>query len=391
MAPRDVLSQYNVTYPSSGVPVTTPLYPDARNVYAIVPSYEAPVAAYDPVYAQSTQPAKAANGTATTQTLSSGVGQAALNGQVGQAVYLSGVPGLPAGTYVLLPAKYATLPGAYRVVENTSASSVVPGQSFTAPDGTNIVSGYYVDALNGARSATPVQFEVQSAAVWGQYSQYNETSANSFFPTQAVSAGNVIPPLPMDAGQLVLAATNSLILNATLKASAAPGGEAAQVDIASQDIQIIGNGEQALSGYLQISADSLDALGAGSLLIGGTRTTTASGVTIDAIANSVVVSNDANDPLTGPEIILVTTTASTATDPNAANGLRIDGGSVIAASGSLNSAASNVTIDGNGALVRVFQRRRVFFQPHRSVDDEPGPAHGRRRRGAEWRPVLDAG
>ncbi len=50
---RDVLSQYNVSYPSSGAPVTTPLYPDARNVYAIVPSYEAPVAAYDPVYAQS--------------------------------------------------------------------------------------------------------------------------------------------------------------------------------------------------------------------------------------------------------------------------------------------------------------------------------------------------
>ncbi len=88
-------------------------------------------------------------------------------------------------------------------------------------------------------------------------------------------------------------------------------------------------------------------------MIGGTRTTTSSGITIDAIANSVVVSNDASDPLTGPEIILVTTTASTATDPNAANGLRIDGGSVIAASGSLNSPAANVTIDGNGALVRV--------------------------------------
>src|SRR6202000_3189898 len=149
--------------------------PDARNIYAIVPSYEAPVAAYDPVYAQVTQPAKAANGTATTQTVASGVGQAALDGQVGQAVYLSGVPGLPAGTYVLLPAKYATLPGAYRVVENTGAGNVVPGQSFTAPDCTNIVSEYYVDALNGARSATPVQFEVQSAATWQQYSQYTFT------------------------------------------------------------------------------------------------------------------------------------------------------------------------------------------------------------------------
>ncbi len=67
---------------------------------------------------------------------------------------------------MLLPAKYATLPGAYRVVENTSVSNVAPGQSFTMPDGTYLVSRYYVDALNGARSATQLQFEVQSAAVW---------------------------------------------------------------------------------------------------------------------------------------------------------------------------------------------------------------------------------
>ncbi len=170
------------------------------------------------------------------------------------------------------------------MVENTGASNVVPGQNFTMPDGTQLVSGYYVDGLNGARSSTVSQFEVQSAAVWQQYSQYTLTSANSFFPAQAISAGNAIPRLPMDAGQLVLAATSSLSLDGTLRAAAAVGGLAAQVDIASQDIQITGSGEQALSGYLQLSADSLDALGAGSLLIGGTRTQTASGVTIDAIA-----------------------------------------------------------------------------------------------------------
>ncbi len=381
---RDVLSQYNATFPSNGSTTATPLYPDARNVYAIVPSYQAPVAAYDPIYAQSLQPSKTANGTASSQTVSSGVGQAALGGAIGQSIYLSGVPGLPAGVYTLLPAKYATLPGAYRVVENTGASNVAPGQNFAMPDGTQLVSGYYVDGLNGARSSTVSQFEVQSASVWQQYSQYTLSSANAFFPAQAISAGNAIPPLPMDAGQLVLAAANSLILNGTLKAAAATGGLAAQVDIASQDIQITGSGTQALTGYLQLSADSLDALGAGSLLIGGTRTQTASGITIDAIANSVVVSNDAGNPLTGPEIILVTKTDTTGTDPiNAPNGLRIDGGSVITASGSFNSAASNVTISGDGALVRVSNGGAFTFTPHRSVDDDPaGTADGRRRGGA---------
>ncbi len=111
-----------------------------------MPSSEAPVAAYDPVFAQMTQPG--AGGASTTE--AAGVGQAAINAQVGQAVYLSGVPGLPAGTYVLMPAKYATLPGAYRVVQNTGATNVVPGASVTLPDGTDVVSGYFVDALSGA-------------------------------------------------------------------------------------------------------------------------------------------------------------------------------------------------------------------------------------------------
>jgi filamentous hemagglutinin family protein len=362
---RDVLSQYNVTYPASGQAVATPLYPDARNVYAIVPSYEAPVAAYDPVYAQETVPATSANGATTTQEEAAGVGQASINGEIGQSVYLSDVPGLPAGTYVLLPAKYATLPGAYRVVENTGASNVVPGQSVTLPDGTHLVSGYYVDALSGARSATPVQFEVQSAAVWGQYSQYTLTSANTYFAAQAASNGTATPPLPMDAGELTLAATNSLILNTTLDAAAAPGGLPAEVNIASQDIEIVGQGEQALAGYLQLSADSLDQLGAGSLLIGGTRTSTTDGISIDAIANSVVVANDANDPLTGPEILLVTQTDPAGDDPNAKNGLLVEGGSVIEAKGSLPSSAAqpitfgSSTISGDGALLRVSNAGQV--------------------------------
>src|SRR5262249_12917463 len=157
--------------------------------------------------------------------------------------------------------------GAYRVVQNTAAGTVIPGQSASLRDGTQIVSGYYVDALNGARGATPVSFEVQSAATWQQYSQYTLSSANSFFPAHPAAGRTVMPRVPIDAGQLVLAATSNLTLGATLQ-SAAAGGAAAQVDIASQDIQITGNGEQALTGYLQLSAASLDALGAGSLLIG---------------------------------------------------------------------------------------------------------------------------
>jgi filamentous hemagglutinin family protein len=364
---RDVLSQYNVSFASNSTGVAIPVQPGAGNIYAILPGAQSRVAAYDPIFAQTVQPSTNSNGTPGTVTVNTGVGQAALNSALGESVYLSGVPGLPAGYYTLLPAKYATLPGAFRVTVSSASGAIVPGSSEVLPDGTVAVAGYLGNALTGSRSATPTLFDVQSGAVWQQYSQYTLSSANAFFPPLAAGTGSLTPPLPMDAGQLVLAAAHGLTLGATLNTAAAPGGAPAEIDIASQDIQIVGNGEAALPGYLQISADQLDALDAGSLLIGGTRTQTSSGITIVASANSVVVSNDANDPLTGPEIILVTKSGSTSTDPNAANGLRVDSGSVIAAQGSFpagrdvpitigqnaDSSTNTLALSGDGALLSV--------------------------------------
>ncbi|WP_240648036.1 filamentous haemagglutinin family protein [Pararobbsia silviterrae] len=349
---RNVLSQYTVSYANTSTGTAVPTNVGATDVYAILPGAQNPVSAYDPVFAQTTQPSTSASGAASTTTVGIGVGKSALDTAVGESVYLSGVPGLPAGYYTLLPADYATLPGAFRVTVSSAAGAVVPGSSETLPDGTVVVAGYFGNALTGSRSATPTLFDVQSGAVWQQYSAYTLTSANAFFPAFAAGAGTVTPPLPQDGGQLVLAAGQTLTLGASLNMAAAAGGAPAEVDIASQDIQIVGNGgagEAALPGYLQISADQLDALNAGSLLIGGTRTQTSSGITIDAIANSVVVSNDAADPLTGPEIILVTTSGSS-TDPNAATGLRVDPGSVITAQGSYPAAKDEpITIGQNAS------------------------------------------
>ncbi|KDB08115.1 filamentous hemagglutinin family outer membrane protein [Burkholderia sp. lig30] len=351
---RDVLSQYNVSYANSATGVAVPVTVGAGNVYAILPGTQSPVAAYDPVFAQSVQPATNANGTATTTTATLGVGQAGLNDAIGKAVYLSGVPGLVAGYYTLLPGKYATLPGAYRVTVSATTGNVAAGASQVLPDGTVMTAGYFADAVTGGRSATPTVFNVQSGAVWQSYSQYTLSGANSFFTTLAAGKGNVTPPLPVDGGQLVLAATKALTLGATLNTATGTGGAPAEVDIASQDIQITGNGGTALPGYLQIGASDLDTLNAGSLLIGGTRAATAIGVTITPIANSVVVSNDASTSLTGPEILLVTKTDASATDPGAANGLQIGAGASVTASGAYPAAKDlPIAIAGDGALLRV--------------------------------------
>ncbi|RQS65157.1 filamentous hemagglutinin N-terminal domain-containing protein [Burkholderia sp. Bp8963] len=351
---RDVLSQYNISYASGKGATAMPINVGAGSVYAIVPGAQSPVAAYDPVFAQTVQPDVASNGTATTTTVTLGVGQAGLNDAIGKAVYLAGVPGLAPGYYTLLPGKYATLRGAYRVTVSSMTGNVAPGASKVLPDGTVVTAGYFADAVTGSRSATPTLFNVQSGPVWQQYSQYTLRDANSFFTSLAASKGNVTPPLPMDSGQLVLAATKALALGATLNTAAATGGAPAEVDIASQDIQITGNGALALAGYLQISGDALDSLNAGSLLIGGTRTATTSGVTITPIANSVVVSNNGNTSLKGPEILLVTKTDASGTDPNAANGLRVDAGASIAGTGDYPAAKDQpITIVGDGALLRV--------------------------------------
>ncbi|MGK8205922.1 filamentous hemagglutinin family protein [Burkholderia cenocepacia] len=351
---RDVLSQYNVSYANGATGTAVPVDVGATNVYAIVPGTQSPVAAYDPVFAQTVQPFTSAKGTVGSTTSTLGIGQAGMNGSVGQAVYLSGVPGLAAGYYTLLPGKYATLPGAYRITVSANAGNIAPGSSKVLPDGTVVTAGYFADALTGSRSATPTVFDVQSGSVWQQYSQYTLTGANSFFPALAATKGNVTPPLPVDGGQLVLAATKALTLGATLNTAAGDGGAPAEIDIASQDIQITGNGGAALPGYLQIGADALDSLNAGSLLIGGTRTATTSGVTINPIANSVVLSNNTGNALSGPEILLVTKTGSASTDPDAVNGLQIDAGAAISATGNYPAAKDQpITIAGDGALLRV--------------------------------------
>ncbi|PCE32860.1 filamentous haemagglutinin family protein [Burkholderia ubonensis] len=351
---RDVLSQYNVSYAGGKGAAAAPVNAGAGNVYAILPGAQSPVAAYDPTFAQTLQPSTGQDGQATTTTATLGIGQAGVTDPVGKAVYLSGVPGLAAGYYTLLPGKYATVPGAFRVTVSGTTGNVAPGASKVLPDGTVVTAGYFANALTGGRSATPTLFSVQSGQVWQQYSQYMLTGANAYFTKLAATKGNVTPQLPVDGGQLVLAATKALALGATLNAAAGAGGAPAEVDIASQDIQITGNGSASLPGYLQIGSDALGSLNAGSLLIGGTRAATTRGVTITPIANSVVVSNDGSTALKGPEILLVTKTDGGGTDPNAANGLRVDAGASIAATGDYPAAKDQpIAIAGDGALLRV--------------------------------------
>src|ERR1035441_5628001 len=97
---------------------TNPLVGGRPNQFAILPGLNANVAPYDPnISAGSTL-------------------------QVGASVYLSGMPGLPAGVYQLLPARYALLPGAYLVTQVSGYQDIQNGQAFHVLGGGTIIAGY---------------------------------------------------------------------------------------------------------------------------------------------------------------------------------------------------------------------------------------------------------
>ena len=177
--------------------------------------------------------------------------------------------------------------------------------------------------------------------------------------------------MPIDGGLLAIGATKTLSLASANSfaggvSDLAPGmtGAGGQVDISAANILILASDQTAPAadaGYLILDADQISNLGAASVLIGGTSAPNATGAgsaassatgnIITPTAINLEVATDAAHSLTGPELILVTTTSPTpkldadgnqVTDANgnpvyvnAGNGLTIDSGSVIRAVGTV--------------------------------------------------------
>lgn len=260
----------------------------------------------------------------------------AANLQAGDAVYLSGAPGLAPGTYLLLPSRYALLPGAFLVTPASAAyQDMQPGQSVSVLGGGTIVSGYQTVAGTGFGSSRTSGFLVTPASVVLTQAQYNTTGGNQFFSAQAATNNVTAPRLPQDSGALELIASSSLALDGSLRAQPASGGLGATVDISSAQILVTGNGGAAQPGELVLSAAALNAFGAQSLLLGGERS--ADIITTDA--QTVTVADGA--ALVGPEILLAAT-----------GDVSVAGGAALTASGSAPSVRQ-YALTGDGAFLSV--------------------------------------
>jgi filamentous hemagglutinin family protein len=273
--------------------------------------------------------------------------------QVGDSVYLGAAAGLEAGWYTLLPAHYALLPGAYLVTPQAGSRDLAAGTSYRLGDGTTVVAGRYGVAGSGIADSRWQGFAVEPGAMARLRSEYRDYSANQFFSDKAAREGTALPSLPKDAGNLVLAATASIALDARLKADPAGGGRGGLVDIDGDRLAVVASKADAANGpagAVSIVASDLNDLHAPSLLIGGQRSRDRNGVRATVGASSVEVANGAS--LQGQEILLA-----------ARDGVTLESGSRVAAEGKTGAPGEALTIanratgsadaSGDGALLRV--------------------------------------
>ncbi|MBU1396600.1 MAG: hypothetical protein KKE84_10760, partial [Gammaproteobacteria bacterium] len=257
---------------------------------------------------------------------------------------LEGAQGLAAGSYALLPARYALLPGAYLVKVVEQSSDQVPGRAVALPNGATRVAGYVGsatatgDVLHGARTST---FEIRPGSTARQYSEFLDTYASGAFAHQTGAQ------LPGDAGRLSISVGNELSLQGKLLTGYASGHRGAEVDISADNLAVTSTGASYADGYVTLSADQLDSLGAASLLLGGTRSADGERVRLEQRSDSVVIANDADHVLSAPELILA-----------ARDTVKLEDGAVVAGDGEFSGEARDIVVtdasgNGDGALLRV--------------------------------------
>ena len=299
--------------------------------YAILPGYTAEYA-----------PLSVYNTGVNAQVLGGDPGLASSKIKLGDRIFLDSAPGLDAGTYTLLPRRYAILPGAFLVTPKSGGTFA----KYSTGEGNSYTSGCFVNAFNQPSQATGIRslFEIASPAVIAGRAEYEVLGANEFI-TRAAGRLNVdaVQRLPMDSGSLSFQGNSALRLEGTVLAKAFAGGRGASVDVSSDAaIYIIGGSGSAPAGATAVlNSDLLNSWGAESLLIGGLRRKTSEVVSVDVRTSSVTLNNPGGE-LSSPEITLVSKAALTVT-----------AGSAISSSGTMSRTSENFLLSGDGTLLRV--------------------------------------
>ncbi len=284
--------------------------------FAVIPGYQAdyaPFAAYNTVEAPNGDAVNAFNTAGTVLDTGYSINPAGTALAVGRSVYLGASSGLPAGTYTVLPARYALLPGAFLVTPRTGGAT----GTVSRPDGSSLVSGYSFNDLNGSQTAPLLtSFEVDPQSVVRSRAEYDNSFANTFLKQSALANNVAVPRLPVDSGHLVFDASLRMNLLGAVAANAPPNGLGGLIDISTpEDILIAGPGVAAPPGVVLLTAAELSSFNAQSLLIGGLRATGADSTAVTVQTGNITVDN-AGSPLSVQDLILVANDTLTL-NPNA--------------------------------------------------------------------------
>ena len=213
----------------------------------------------------------------------------------------AGVPGLSAGTYTLMPASYALLPGAFRVEID---GRVAPGS--VVPDKRRWPCAMAPGACPRAspsparpRDALPSQVIVTSAQTLRGYSQYNETSYARYVLEDAQRRGMPRAMLERDAKLLSIdvGVDGRLDFQGRADFRPAEGGRGGELALRGTAIEVLADGAAATPGMSSYYASTLNGFGASRISVGGQARSSATGganvLTFESQARSVTLRDGA--------------------------------------------------------------------------------------------------
>ncbi|OQW78620.1 MAG: hypothetical protein BVN35_02865 [Proteobacteria bacterium ST_bin11] len=268
----------------------------------------------------------------------------------GAKIRLGGSADLAAGDYVILPARYALLPGAY-LITPLAGYQDLPGNRATV-DGRVITPGKLLQAGTDIESPRSSGYLIETGADVRKQSQYDIQLSSSFYPERARKTESALPLLPSDSGQVSLVAQTRLIMDGQFMVDAVSGGRGAKVDIASSRISVVKQfSNSPAAGTLEILDSDLVALNADSLLLGGARSRNSVNLgetDLQVTATEVIFNSDTQ--LRGPEIMAV-----------ASDLIDVKANATLAADRPANSGDSVFNVQGDGAVMRVSGGEQVTF------------------------------
>lgn len=265
---------------------------------------------------------------------------------VGQTITFGSGGPVPAGTYAVLPARYALLSGAFLVQSSGSSARVSLDYHATRTDGSVLV-GAQLGSTGTALASVATGYIVRTAEQAKQLSEMRLTDGDAYVVAAAQSAGTAVARLAQDAGalniaanQLTLAGTNRFELgDSQITGQAARAGGVA---IAADRIVVRDSADVAAEAdTLVLDVAQLNATGADTITLGALRgDTQAAGRTLNVSAREVVLSNT-ETALQAQDVVL----AATEQVQLASNA------KVQATAGS--EPAETLQVQGDGALLRV--------------------------------------